>query len=92
MWFGAYARQQVPMRSAGLQRPLSRPPVSNRDLGLYADMWVLVRDGSVILHAHALDAIRRMATSGAVNEGDAIYRLPPGVAKRSDTRKPTANA
>ena len=58
--------------------PSSQPPVSDRDLERYADKWVLVRDGKVVLHASRRDAlIATLAASARVTETDAILQLPP---------------
>jgi hypothetical protein len=64
------------MRSRGL-RSSSRPPVSERDLELYADKWVVVRAGKVVLQASSYDVLLASIGSGRLKEADAIHHLPP---------------
>lgn len=57
--------------------PSSRPPVSDRDLERYADRWIVVRGGKVVLEASSYDALIATLTSARRKEGDAILYLPP---------------
>jgi hypothetical protein len=59
--------------------PSSRPPVCDRDLGKYADKWVVVRSGRVVLHADSHDALVAMRPTSRrfKNRNDRIVHLPP---------------
>ncbi len=57
--------------------PSSRPPVSDRDLQRYADKWVVVRGGKVVLHTGSYDALVARRTSGQFMDGDRVLHLPP---------------
>ena len=64
------------MRSIAFH-PSSRPPVSDRDLQRYANLWVVVRGGKVVLHAGSYDALVATRTSGRFKNGDRVLHLPP---------------
>ena len=55
----------------------SRPPVSDRDLQRYADQWVVVRGGKVVLQAGSYDALVARRTSRQFKNGDRVLHLPP---------------
>ena len=59
--------------------PSSSPPVCNRDLEQYADKWVVVRGGRVVLHADSYDALvaLRPTSRRFKNRNDRIVHLPP---------------
>ena len=57
-------------------RPLSRPPVSDRELEEYAGTWVLVRGGKVVLQASSYDALMSALGSKRVKDTDAIFHFP----------------
>jgi len=65
------------MRSLDLRfRPLSRPPVSDRELERYAGKWVLVRGGKVVLQASSYEALISTLASHRVKDTAVIYELP----------------
>jgi hypothetical protein len=64
------------MRSIAFH-PSSRPPLSDRDLQRYADKWVVVRGGKVVLQAGSYDALVARRTSGQFKDRDRVLRLPP---------------
>ncbi len=66
-----------PVMRSLVYRPSSSPPVSNRDLTLYADKWVVVRAGKVILQAGTFDELAAKRKSGVFKDGDKMLRLPP---------------
>ena len=64
------------MRSIAFH-PSSRPPVSDRDLQRYADKWVVVRGGKVVLQTASYDALVAKRTTGQFKNGDRVLHLPP---------------
>ena len=77
------------MRSLGHRfRPLARPPVSDRQLEMYAGTWVLVRGGKVVLQASSHDALMSALGSKRVKDTDAVFHLPA----RGTTRAPWGSA
>jgi len=64
------------MRSIAFD-PSPAPPISNRDLERYADQWVVVRGGKVILKAVTYDDLAGKRKSGGFKDGDRILHLPP---------------
>ena len=67
------------MRSVAFH-PSARPPVSAGDLALYADNWVVVRAGTVLLHAKTFDELAQKRRSRGFKDGDRIVHLPPAAA------------
>ena len=64
------------MRSTAFH-PSSTPPLSDRDLHRYADKWVVVRGGKVVLQAGSYDALVARRTSGRFKDRDRVIHLPP---------------
>ena len=64
------------MRSIAFH-PSPQSPVSNRDLKRYADKWVVVRDGKVVLLAATFDSLAQKRKSERFKDGDRILHLPP---------------
>jgi len=64
------------MRSTAF-RPPSRPPVSAGDLARYADKWVVVRSGKVVLQAATFDELAALRSTRRFKDGDRILHLPP---------------
>ncbi len=64
------------MRSIAFH-PSPRPPVSDRDLEVYAGRWVVVRGGKVVLQASTYDALAKKRESGRFKDRDRILHLPP---------------
>jgi hypothetical protein len=60
-----------------LHRPSSVPPVSDRDLEVYAGKWVIVRGGKVVLQASSYDDLAARRQHVRPKDGDKILRLPP---------------
>ena len=67
------------MRSIAFH-PSPRPPVPDRDLARYADTWVVVRGGKVVLHAASYDELATKRKSGWFSDGDRIIYLAPRAA------------
>jgi len=63
-----------------LYRPSSQPPVPDRDLEVYANKWVVVRGGKVVLGASSHDALVAMCASRRSRKRDRIFHLPPAAA------------
>jgi hypothetical protein len=57
--------------------PSPTPPVSTSDLERYADQWVVVRGGKVVLRASTYDALTEKRRSGGFKDGDRLLHLPP---------------
>jgi hypothetical protein len=58
-------------------RPSPRWPVADRDLERYADKWVAVHGGKVVLRASSYDALVVKCASRRSNRRDRIIHLPP---------------
>jgi hypothetical protein len=58
-------------------RPSPRPPLSDRDLERYADKWVAVHGGKVVLKASSYDALVAKCASRRSKKRDRIFKLPP---------------
>jgi hypothetical protein len=69
-------RESSEMRSIDFH-PSSRPPVSDRDLERYADKWVAVHGGKVVLRASSYDALVAKCASRRSKKRDRIIHLPP---------------
>jgi hypothetical protein len=55
--------------------PSPRAPVPDRGLRRYADTWVVVRGGKVVLHATSYDERATKRGSGWFNDEDRIIHL-----------------
>ena len=64
------------MRSL-VYRPSPQPPLSGRDLARYADQWVVLRSGKVVLQAPTFDELAQKRKSGRFKDNDRILHLPP---------------
>jgi hypothetical protein len=58
-------------------RPSPQPPLSRGDLERYADGWVVVRAGKVVVAAMTFDEIAPKRKAAGFRDGDRILRLPP---------------
>ena len=64
------------MRSL-VYRPSPQPPLSGRDLARYANQWVVVRAGKVVLQAATFDDLAQKRRSSRFKDNDRILHLPP---------------
>jgi len=62
--------------SSLLYRPSPQPPLSRGDLERYADNWVVVRAGMVVMAATTFDELAQRRKSDGSRDGDRILRLP----------------
>jgi len=74
-------RPQGQLETSGMRsidfRPSPRPPVSDRDLERYANKWVAVHGGKVVLKASSYDALVAKCASRRSKKRDRIIHLPP---------------